>query len=63
MYDEDKDDLIILEQIKLGKIAKKKQRIPEESFYSKKFRDQLMEEGSLSQEELWFMEGYESGLY
>ena len=60
MYEkEDRDDRILLEQIRLGKIAKRKEKFRKnKDVRSKKLSDRSNNEGFLSIEELWSLDGY-----
>ena len=60
MYEkEDRDDRILLEQIRLGKIAKIKEKFRKnKDVRSKKLSDRSNNEGFLSIEELWSLDGY-----
>ena len=60
MYEkEDRDDRILLEQVRLGKIAKIKEKFRKNrAVRSKKLSGEPNKEGFLSIEELWSLDGY-----
>ena len=60
MYEkDDRDDRILFEQIRLGKIAKIKEKFRKnKDVRSKKLSDRSNNEGFLSIEELWSLDGY-----